>query len=112
METTENNLYALLIGISQDVGEIKSDIKNLNNDIKEVQQKTDNDYKALKTTVESHETRISKLENSSKNKLWALWEKFKFALVSAIILALVGCCMKFATDLIQVVKTPVVAESK
>ena len=117
-------VYELIVGISQDVGEIKAELKNMNADIKEVQSKVDMynedsmlaDEKAMtkfyefKTEVnerlKNHEERFEKLENKNKNRLWSFWEKFKVALVSAVILALVSIVLKFGVEVIQLLKEP------
>lgn len=135
MEQTESSLYSLIIGISQDIGEVKSEVKNLNSDIKEVQTRVDKfqegcdksdekiiakleeyfDYakkrqdsikEGLEVTIKDHEARIHALENKPKNRMWALWEKFKVAFVGSVILALVAIAMKFIVELVKMLKTP------
>lgn len=119
-----DKVYELIVGISQDVGEIKAELKNMNADIKEVQVKVDKyntdsmlaDEKTMtkffefKTETEEklkqHDERFEKLENKNKNRVWAFWEKFKVALVSAIILALVSIVLKFGIEVLQMLKTP------
>lgn len=133
----QENLYSLLVGISQDVGELKGEVKQQNSDMKALQTRMDNiklefvkadekitskleeyfEYaknrqdsikEGLEVSIKDHETRISNLENKTKNSLWAFFEKFKVALISAIILTLVGACMKFATEVIVALKNPIV----
>ena len=119
-----DKVYELIVGISQDVGEIKAELKNMNADIKEVQGKVDKynadstlaDEKTMtkfyefKTEVKEkfkeHEERFDRLENKNKNRVWAFWEKFKIALVSAVILALVGAVLKLGIEIIQILKVP------
>lgn len=120
-----DKVYELIVGISQDVGEIKAELKNMNADIKEVQDKVDkyNDDSTLadektmskfyefknevKDRFKEHEERFEKLENKNKNRVWAFWEKFKVALVSAIILALVSVVLKFGIEVLQLLKVPI-----
>ena len=135
MEQQDKNFYSLLVGISQDVGEFKAEVKNLNSDMKELRtslssmklefvkadekisakleeyfdyakKRQDSIKENLEVTIKDHETRIHNLENKSKNKMWAFWEKFKVALVGAVILALVSIIMKFGVELVTLLKTP------
>lgn len=135
MEQHDKNFYSLLVGISQDVGEFKAEVKNLNSDIKDLQTRMDNikldfvkadekitakleeyfEYaknrqdsikEGLEVTIKDHETRISNFENKTKNKIWAFWEKFKIALVGSVILALVSIIIKFGVEMVKLLKTP------
>ncbi len=133
METTENSLYSLLIGISKDVGEIKSDVKNVQINVENYNAdsvKADEKVTAkleeyfqyaknrqdvikdelevqignIRTEVASHEKRISDLEERPKNRIWEIILQFRGLIISAVLVALVGWCMGFITDLVKVAK--------
>ena len=70
-------------------------------------KRQDSIKETLEVTIQDHENRIVALENKTKNKLWSLFEKFKVALVSAIILAMVGLCLKFGGELVKALKEPI-----
>ena len=141
MENTENSLYALLIGISKDVGEIKSDVKNVQKTVEDVRTDSTEHDKELSTRLEEYfdyakkrqdsikaeletkignvrsevkdiDDKVTKLEEKPKNKLWEVYDKFKGLLLAAILAALVGWCMKFMTDFAKSVRPPVPQETE
>ena len=123
-EANENNFYTLLVGISKEVGETNSSIAGIQEAIKELKvtveknnresmnsdkknsEKLEEYKEQLQEELNIHNKRITALENSHKNKLWNLFERFKGLLITAIITAMVAFCMKFMSDLIKTLKTP------
>lgn len=135
METTENSLYALLIGISKDVGEIKSDVKNVqanvetyneestkadekvSNKLEEYFQYAKNRQDSIKAELETKignvrsdvtdlADRVHNIEQGPKNSLWSIFLQFKSVLIAAIISLAVGWSLSFVGNIIKQLKQP------
>lgn len=132
---TDNTQYSMLVDISRAVGELQSDVKSTKSEIKELDKTVSNKIaelydaitkrqdvirdsiesefavyrtkiKELEAKVNELEMRAKKLEESPKNRLFEVFEKFKGLLIAAILAALVGWCMSFMRDLTTAVRTP------
>lgn len=137
MEQTEERLYQLLIGISKDVGEVKSDVKNINIKMRDVQSQIEESNKEfaradekisarleeavgfmksrqdsikdelevkignVRADVVSLDKRLSAMEEKPKSKLWDIFVQFRGLIITAVLVAVVGWCMSFATNLVK-----------
>lgn len=66
---TENSLYALLVEISRDVGEIKGDVKNVQNAVNEVSADSVSHDKELSERLDSYFTTMEKRQADIKTEL-------------------------------------------
>ena len=69
MENTENSLYALLIGISKDVGEIKSDVKNVQMNVESYNADSIKADEKVANKLEEYVDFIQKKQESIKSEL-------------------------------------------
>ena len=136
MENADNNQYSMLVNISQSIGELHGDIKNLEQKIVSTEARISESYdatvkrqdiirdsleaeinslrgdvKTAKERIDELEKQVKTLQESPKTRLFELFEKFKGLLIAAILAALVGWCMSFMKDLTKAVRAPLPAPS-
>lgn len=129
MDHTDNTQYSMLVNISQEIGELKGDIKSTNKRLEEIENHIDESFDALvkkqdflrdsleaeigglrselkdaKADIKRLSERVEALELKPQSKVYELFLKFKGSLIAAIIALVVGYCMSMLNTFLASLK--------
>lgn len=129
MDSTDNTQYSMLVNISQEIGELKGDIKNTYKRLDEIENHIDESFDAMvkkqdflrdsleaeigglrselkdaKTDIKLLSDRVEALEVQPRKRVYELFLKFKTSLIAAIIALVVGYCMSMLNTFLASLK--------